>query len=87
VSRAGNPVDREYRQKNRQYLNRQQARRNAKYAEIPAPRRGCPWTVAEYAVIRSNPQLSTLELACMLGRSYKSVLKARTALRHTAWRN
>lgn len=73
--------DHEHYQRNRDYVLNRGRDRNKRLSAIPGPRNYNPWTPDEDVIVMRD-DLSTVEKAFILGRSYYSVSGRRGRLRH-----
>lgn len=69
-----------YRERNAGYHKARQQLARQRVSDIPGPRNGEPWTLAEMAII-ARTDLTVIEQCYMLGRSYGSVSSRRQKLR------
>jgi hypothetical protein len=75
--------NRDYYERNREYILTQQAKRRRRLNALPAPRSGDAWTPVEDA-IALRTDLLRIEVACMLQRSVNAVAGRRARLRRYA---
>lgn len=71
-----NQAKREWHQRNKEYARHYAVRQRAKILDIPAPRNNTRWTEQEDAIVMRE-DLSSIELAYMLGRSVEAIRQRR----------